>query len=105
MCNSYKIIFIALISYSFIEDNTPFELVGHVKTEEGIVLSNIYIQVLKNGDVINQTKTDNFGNFILPLYKLGVFTIKVGIKNKYFLPTIIKKYDFHSIKGLKKILS
>jgi len=100
--NSYKIIFIILISYSFLRDNTPFELVGHVKTEEGIVLPNIYIQVLKNGDVINQTKTDNFGNFILPLSKLGVFSIKVGIKNKYFLPTIIKKYDFHSIKRFKK---
>lgn len=102
MRNIYKILFISLISYSFSLSNIPFELVGHIQSEEGIVLPNIYVQILKNGDVINQTKTDNSGNYKIQLSKIGVFTIIAGNKNKYFHPNIIKEYDFHIIAKFKK---
>jgi len=100
--NIYKILFISLISYSFSPSNIPFELVGHIQSEEGIVLPNIYVQVIKNGDVINQTKTDNLGNYKMQLSKTGVFKIIAGNKNKYFHPNIIKEYDFHIIAKFKK---
>tara|TARA_B110000211_G_C13942190_1_gene492223 strand:+ start:76 stop:927 length:852 start_codon:yes stop_codon:yes gene_type:complete len=100
--NIYKLLFITLISFSFSPGDNPFELVGHIQSEEGIILPNIYIQVWKNGDVINQTKTDNFGNYTLPLSKIGVFTIIAGNKNKYFHPNTAKDFDFHTITRFKK---
>jgi hypothetical protein len=100
--NIYRLLFISLISFSFSSGSNPFELVGHIESDEGIVLSNIYVQIWKNGDVINQTKTDNFGNYTLPLSKIGAFTIIAGNKNKYFNPNIVKEFDFHTITRFKK---
>lgn len=98
-CN---LILIIVISFSFTPSETPFVLVGHVESQQGIVLPNIYIQVWKDGDVINQTKTDNFGNYRLPLSKIGVFTIIAGNKNKYFHPNISKEFKIGKIGKYKK---
>jgi hypothetical protein len=100
--NIYKLLFITLINFSFSSEGNPFELVGHIQSEEGIVLSNIYVQIWKNGDVINQTKTDNLGNFTLPLSKIGTFTIIAGNKNKYFHPEKIEEFDFQKITRFRQ---
>lgn len=98
----FKFLFLISISLSFSSGDNPFELVGHIQSEEGVVLSNIYVQIWKNNEVINQVKTDNFGNYTLPLSKIGVFTIIAGNKNKYFHPLIIKGFDVHTITKFKQ---
>lgn len=93
----YNLIFIVLVSLSFSSGSNPFLLIGHIESERNIPLPDINIQIWKDGYVINKTKTDNFGNYKLPLSKTGVFTIIAGNKNKYFHPIIVKEYNFKSI--------
>jgi len=100
--NIYNLVLILFISLSFSSGNSPFVLTGHVESRQGIVLPNIYIQIWKNGDVINQTKTDNFGNYKITLLKTGVCKIIAGNKNKYFHPIIIKEFDFNSTQKFKQ---
>lgn len=90
------------INFSFNTGSNPFELVGQIKSKEGIILPNIYVQIWKDGEVINQTKTDNFGNYTLPLSKIGEFTVMAGNKNQYFHPTVIKEYSFHTLTRFTK---
>lgn len=73
----------------------PFELIGKITSKQGFAIPNTYVQIWENGDVIAQTKTDNFGNYVLPLPKIGEFTIMAGNKNKYFHPLSKKNYNFH----------
>ena len=88
-------LFIALCSLSFKLDYKPFELIGKVTTEQGFVIPEAYIQISKKGKVIAQTKTDNFGNYVLPLSKIGKYTIIVGNKLKYFHPKEKQQYNFN----------
>ena len=80
---------------SFAQGYKPFELIGKVSSAQGFAIPNTYVQIWENGDVIAQTKTDNFGNYVLPLPKIGEFTIMAGNKNKYFHPFKMEKYHFH----------
>lgn len=93
-----KYFFIGVVIFSFTFQPATFQLVGHIESDEGIVLPNIYVQIWEKGEVINQTKTDNFGNYKLILPKKGSFTVMAGNKNKYFHPTILKEALFQELK-------
>lgn len=95
-------LFIAICSLSFSLEYKPFELIGAIKTETGIPVSNTYVQIWERGDVIAQTKTDNFGNYVLPLPKIGEFTLMAGNKNKYFHPKKMEEYNFHTSTRFKQ---
>lgn len=97
MRSIFLLFFLTTIHFSFNTGTKPFELVGEIKSKEGIILPNIYVQIWKDGEVINQTKTDNHGMYKLPLSKIGEFTIIAGNKNKYFHPTVLKEYSFHTL--------
>lgn len=89
------ILILCISCNAFAQGYKPFELIGKVSSEQGFAIPNTYVQIWENGDVIAQTKTDNFGNYILPLPKIGEFTIMAGNKNKYFHPISKKNYNFH----------
>ena len=61
-----------------------FELIGEVTSEQGIAITDTYVQIWDKGEVIAQTKTDNLGQYTLPLPKIGTFTVMAGNRNKYF---------------------
>ena len=96
------LLFIALCSLSFNLDYKPFELIGKITSEQGFAVTNTYVQIWEKGEVIAQTKTDNFGNYVLPLPKIGEFTIMAGNKNKYFHPKKVKEYSFHTSTQFKE---
>lgn len=87
---------ICLIALTFSFVYKPFELKGKVSSPYGVAIPNCYVQIWERGDVIAQTKTNNKGEYTLPLSKIGEFNIMIGNKNKFFHPKTIKQYSFHT---------
>ncbi|MFT4900708.1 MAG: hypothetical protein ACI9U0_002515, partial [Flavobacteriales bacterium] len=65
------IFIIIIISISFGFEYKTFELIGKVTSEQGIAITDTYVQIWDKGEVIAQTKTDNLGQYTLPLPKIG----------------------------------
>ena len=89
------IFIIIIISLSFGFEYKTFELIGKVTSEQGIAITDTYVQIWDKGEVIAQTKTDNLGQYTLPLPKIGTFTVMAGNRNKYFHAISLKEYSFH----------
>ena len=88
-----SILLICLCCLSFGFKNKSLELTGKITSEHGFVIPRTYVQLLENGEIIAQTKSDNFGNYKLLLPKIGKFTLKAGYKSKFFHPEKIKNYE------------
>lgn len=96
------LLFTIFCTLSFTFSYKPFELIGKVTSHQGFPIPNTYVQIWDQGEVIAQTKTDNFGNYVLPLPKIGEFTIMAGNKNKYFHPKKMEEYNFHMSTQFKE---
>ena len=97
MRKHFSIVFISLFCLSFSYSNNTLQLTGVINSEQGFVIPKTYVQIWENGEIIAQTKTDNFGKYKLNLPKIGTFTIKAGYKNKFFHSKTIEDYTFTTI--------
>ena len=93
----FYIITISLFCLSFNYTNKTLELTGKITSEHGFVIPKTYVQIWEKGEIIAQTKTDNFGKYKLTLPKIGTFTLKAGHKSKFFHAKTIKEYTFTTI--------
>lgn len=93
---------ICIVGLTFTAGLNPFELNGVLKSEQGFVIPNTYVQIWEKGEVIAQTKTKKDGTYALPIPKIGSFTIIAGNKNEYFHPKKLKDFSFHSRTQFKK---
>ena len=84
MKNHCSTLLICLCCLSFAFKNKSLELTGKITSEHGFVIPHTYVQILENGEIIAQTKTDNFGEYKLLLPKTGKFTLRAGYKSKFF---------------------
>ena len=80
----FSILFICVCCLTFSFKNKSLELTGAITSEHGFVIPKTYVQLLENGEIIAQTKTDNFGKYTLLLPKIGKFTLRAGYKSKFF---------------------
>ena len=78
------------------------ELTGKVTSEHGFVIPKTYVQILEKGEIIAQTKTDNFGKYKILIPKVGKFTIRAGYKNKFFHSKKIENCEFTLKKNIEK---
>lgn len=102
MRNLFIIAGICFVSLAFSVEFKPFELIGVVKTQQGFVIPDTYVQIWEQGEVIAQTKTKNDGTYTLPIPKIGEFTVMVGNKNEYFHPKKIEAFNFHTSTQFEK---
>lgn len=95
-----KILFIIFFHISTVAlyANSNFSLTGKLTSPQGFVIPNSYVQIWEKGEVIAQTKTNNAGEYDLPIPKLGVFTIIAGNKTLYFHPIRLKEVKFTAQK-------
>ena len=71
-------------SLSFSLNTAPFELKGKVSSNQGFPIPNALVQIKENNRIIAQTRTNNFGEYNLPIIKKGTFSLVAGNQNKYF---------------------
>lgn len=93
----FSILIISLFCLSFNFANNTLELKGSITSDQGFIIPKTYVQIWEKGEIIAQTKTDNFGKYKLTLPKIGTFTLKAGYKNKFFHPQTIQDYTFTTI--------
>ena len=89
----FAILFICVCCLTFSFKNKSLELTGAITSEHGFVIPKTYVQLLENGEIIAQTKTDNFGKYTLLLPKIGKFTLRAGYKSKFFHQKKIKDFE------------
>ena len=89
----FSILFICVCCLTFSFKNKSLELTGAITSEHGFVIPKTYVQLLENGEIIAQTKTDNFGKYTLLLPKIGKFTLRAGYKSKFFHQKKIKDFE------------
>lgn len=87
---------IIIVSLSFTPGEYPFELKGKIESKEGFTLSNIWVQVWQNGEIIAKGKSNKFGEYTVPLSKTGVFTLIAGNKDPLFHPLKVKDFKIHT---------
>ncbi len=92
-----SIFIISIFCLSFKYSNNTLELAGSITSDQGFVIPKTYVQIWEKGEIIAQTKTDNFGKYKLSLPKIGTFTLKAGYKNKFFHSKTIEDYTFTTI--------
>ena len=91
-----------IISLSFSLKTTPFELKGKVSSHQGFPIPNALVQIKENNRVIAQTRTNNFGEYNIPIIKTGTFSLIAGNQNKYFHPVAIEEFEFNKINSFKQ---
>ncbi len=88
-----SILFICICCFTLCSKNKSLELTGKITSEHGFVIPKTYVQLIENGEIIAQTKTDNFGKYKLLLPKIGKFTLRAGYKSKFFHSKKIKEFE------------
>ena len=95
-------VFAVLISLSINLNAKPFELIGRVSSIQGFPIPNTTVQIKENNRVVGQTRTNNFGEYKLPISKTGSFKLIAGNQNKFFHPMEIEEFKFNKINQFKQ---
>ena len=91
-------VLISIIGFAFYSSSEPFELNGKITSKQGFPIPNVKIQLHEKKRVIAHTVTDKFGNYSLPLPKMGTFKLIAGVKNKYFHPVVLKEFEIQKLE-------